>query len=164
MSTTAIMLIASGVVLLCIELLLLPGFTLPGALGVLLMIAGVVWAGWSAQSLVVAGLYLAVTAGITVPLVLVGLWLIPRTRIGQRIILQAAEQKESGFQAPSKSLEQLVGKRGTALTPLRPAGTALIEGRQVDVVTEGRFIERNTPIQVILVEGNRVVVSHAEEE
>lgn len=55
-------------------------------------------------------------------------------------------------------IETLVGKRGVALTPLRPAGMALIEGRKVDVVTLGDFLDRNVQIQVIDNAGNRVVV------
>jgi len=42
---------------------------------------------------------------------------------------------------------------------LRPAGMALINGRRVDVVTEGAMIERDTPVRVVAVEGMRVVVS-----
>jgi membrane-bound serine protease (ClpP class) len=53
---------------------------------------------------------------------------------------------------------ELLEKTGTALTPLRPAGTAVIDGKRVDVVTEGQMIERGTPVRVIAVEGMRVVV------
>ena len=53
---------------------------------------------------------------------------------------------------------ELLHQRGTAYTNLRPSGTALINGRRVDVVTEGGLIERGTPIQVIALEGLRVVV------
>lgn len=52
----------------------------------------------------------------------------------------------------------LLNQTGTAFTQLRPAGTALINGKRVDVVTEGQLIERDTPIQVVAVEGMRVVV------
>ena len=44
------------------------------------------------------------------------------------------------------------------MTPLRPSGTAVINGRRVDVVTEGGMIERNTPVKVVAIEGMRVVV------
>jgi membrane-bound serine protease (ClpP class) len=55
-------------------------------------------------------------------------------------------------------LEALVGKEGVAVTPLRPSGTATIEGERINVVTEGGFVERNSKIVVVEVEGNRVVV------
>ena len=53
---------------------------------------------------------------------------------------------------------ELLHQTGTAYTNLRPSGTALINGRRVDVVTEGGMIERGTPIKVIALEGMRVVV------
>ena len=52
----------------------------------------------------------------------------------------------------------LVNQTGTALTQLRPSGTAVIGGRRVDVVTEGDLITKDTPIKVVAVEGMRVVV------
>jgi membrane-bound serine protease (ClpP class) len=47
---------------------------------------------------------------------------------------------------------------GVAYTPLRPSGTAIIQGRRVDVVTEGGLIDKGTPVKVVAIEGMRVVV------
>ena len=55
-------------------------------------------------------------------------------------------------------LTHLLGQNGKALTPLRPAGAAMIGTERVDVVTEGKFVDANTAIKVIHVEGSRVVV------
>jgi len=52
----------------------------------------------------------------------------------------------------------LIGKEGTAITPLRPAGTALIDGKKVDVVTEGEFILPGSGILVIDTPANKVLV------
>ncbi|MCL5677467.1 MAG: nodulation protein NfeD, partial [Firmicutes bacterium] len=52
----------------------------------------------------------------------------------------------------------MAGKQGKAVTLLRPAGAAEIEGRRVDVVTEGDFIPAGATIVVRKVEGTRVVV------
>jgi membrane-bound serine protease (ClpP class) len=53
---------------------------------------------------------------------------------------------------------ELLHQTGTAFTNLRPAGTALINGKRVDVVTEGALIEKGTPIKVVAIEGLRIVV------
>ena len=53
---------------------------------------------------------------------------------------------------------ELKGKQGVSLTTLRPSGTARVDGQRVDVVARGEIIEANTRIEVIAVEGNRVVV------
>jgi membrane-bound serine protease (ClpP class) len=48
-----------------------------------------------------------------------------------------------------------------AQSNLRPSGLALIDGKRIDVVTEGPMIERGTPVKVVAVEGMRVVVRSA---
>jgi len=55
----------------------------------------------------------------------------------------------------------LVGARGRALSRLRPAGRAEVDGRRLDVVTEGSFIEAGAPIEVVKVKANRIVVRPA---
>ena len=50
------------------------------------------------------------------------------------------------------------GMKGTALSTLRPAGKALIEGLRADVIADGIWIEQNSAIEVIKVEGNRIYV------
>jgi len=52
----------------------------------------------------------------------------------------------------------LLQQRGRALTILRPSGKARIGDKVVDVVSEGPFIEADQAIQVIQVNGNRIVV------
>jgi len=54
--------------------------------------------------------------------------------------------------------EKLIGRRGTAVTPLRPAGTAMFDGQRIDVVTEATFTPQGAAIEVTGVEGNRVIV------
>jgi len=53
---------------------------------------------------------------------------------------------------------ELVGRQGTALTVLRPAGKAHIGDELHDVVSDGPYIEEGTPIEVVRVAGNRIVV------
>ena len=65
---------------------------------------------------------------------------------------------EVGGEEQFLSFVGLNGRDGQALTQLRPSGTALIDGRRVDVVTEGGIVERGSSIRVVHVEGNRVVV------
>ncbi|MDZ4347595.1 MAG: NfeD family protein [Candidatus Binatia bacterium] len=62
-----------------------------------------------------------------------------------------------GGSAP-ESDRRWLGKTGTALSPLRPAGIAEIEGERVDVVSEGDLIEAGAPVVVTGVDGNRIVV------
>ena len=73
-------------------------------------------------------------------------------------LLKTAQNSDDGFQAPPQELSALVGHSGQSVSPLRPAGVALIDGKRVDVVTNGEFIQPETEVEVIDVEGRRVVV------
>jgi len=70
------------------------------------------------------------------------------------------EEMQGGIQnsPDAPRLRQLVGQEGMTLTTLRPGGAAMIGELRVDVVTQGKFVEPNTAVKVIQVEGSRVVV------
>ena len=72
-------------------------------------------------------------------------------------MLSHREEQSLGYQGP-RDFQHLLGKEGTTLTPLRPAGTAMIDGERYDVVSDGGYMDPNKPIKVIKVEGTRVVV------
>ena len=157
MSWFLIFLIGIGVVLLFIEIALLPGFGAAGIPGIVLIVAGIglVWVKFGLESSLI---YASATIALTIPLAILGLWLFPRTRVGKSFILDTAANRTDGFQAPPQGLINLVGKSGKSITPLRPVGAALINDQRVDVVTLGDFIDAEVEVEVILVEGNRVVV------
>jgi membrane-bound serine protease (ClpP class) len=76
----------------------------------------------------------------------------PESRMAQLFVSKRAIG-DIGFENPS-----LVNQTGQALTKLRPSGTAIINGKRVDVVSEGGFIDAGQSIKVVAVEGLRVVV------
>ena len=58
----------------------------------------------------------------------------------------------------ARPLAKLAGEVGKTLTPLRPAGAAMIDGMKIDVMTEGKFVEAGTVVRVIRVSGSSVFV------
>jgi membrane-bound serine protease (ClpP class) len=64
----------------------------------------------------------------------------------------------------ASSCEHLMGRHGIATTRLGPAGKAQFDSEVYDVISDGDLIPRGTPIQVIEVIGNRVVVQAIEAE
>lgn len=84
--------------------------------------------------------------------------LFPKSGIGQKMTL-AVDGK--GFKAPDPH-QALLGKTGVTHSDLRPAGYALIDGKRIDVVSEGGLIDSDIPIRVIKIEGTRVVVRKVE--
>jgi len=148
-----ILLIFVGFVLLLVELFLIPGINVVGVVGFGSVAWGIYYAyvklgPWPAAGALIVSLSLS---GVLIAVIV-------RTRSWRRLILEAREDASEGFRSSSSDLEELVGKEGRALTPLRPAGTMEIGDRKVDVVTEGAFIERGTRIVVADVQGNRVIV------
>ena len=112
--------------------------------------AVVVFDGW--VGLVLALLAIVVACGMVFLVVRV----FPSTRVGKKLSLDT-DLKES--RADDLSLASLKDAEGVADTQLRPAGFATIGGRRVDVVTRGDEIPAGTPVRVVEIEGNRVVVA-----
>jgi membrane-bound serine protease (ClpP class) len=157
-----LLLVAVGVALLAVEVFLIPGFTVAGVAGIVALVAGLgltlVGAGATGNTIVVAlgrvalSVLLALAGGLAL------LRLLPRLPFGRRLVLRTGEDSTLGYVSPPESDRQWLGRAGTALSPLRPAGIAEIDGARVDVVSDGGFIEAGTPILVSRVDGNRIVV------
>ena len=75
----------------------------------------------------------------------------------RHIILFDRETPDRGYTS-AEDRKQLIGMEGIALTPLRPAGTGLFDGERIDIVTEGSFIPQGQKIEIVQVNGSRVVV------
>jgi membrane-bound ClpP family serine protease len=162
MSIAAIIIIAIGFILVFIEIFLIPGFGPVGVLGAALMAVGVAIAGYR-EGIQAAIVYAGVTVALALPLCAVAFWLMPRTKVGRSFILGAQEDGESGFRSSPDELARFVGKTGVALTPLRPAGITEVDGVRLDVVTQGEFVEKGKEIEIIKVEGGRIIVTQGSE-
>ena len=75
----------------------------------------------------------------------------------RRITLKGVQDPES-YTSVDRGIAGVEGKSGVTRSVLRPAGVAMIDGKRIDVVASGRFIEKGKPIKVIETSGNRVVV------
>ncbi len=152
---TIALLIACGFVLLVIELLLIPGFSIPGVAGIALIVFGV----WRARLA-----YGTEGALIALVLSIVGAFVIIRLALRSRAVRNVGlDYSEKGTTAPD-DYSNLVGKEGIAVSVLRPAGIALIEGIRHDVVADCEFIEKDSPVRVREVEGVRIIVTRMERE
>lgn len=75
----------------------------------------------------------------------------------RHIILKDQTSTEMGYVSSVNRLE-LIGLEGISITPLRPSGIGQFNDEQIDIVSEGSYIEKGRPIKIIKVEGMRVVV------
>ena len=156
-----------GVVLMAVEVFLLPGFGVPGILGFVLMGAGFLF--------LAGGVTLGDTDGLTRDLVvdfglqfvlvaLSGFGLLalfsrwfPSTGLGRHLRLAAPGGATVPLPPPAPP-SPLAGRRGLAVSDLRPGGTAEIDGRLVDVVTEGGWVPAGSAVLVVGVDGAQAVV------
>ncbi|QII82747.1 NfeD family protein [Jeotgalibaca arthritidis] len=73
------------------------------------------------------------------------------------LILGTALEKNRGY-STAKDYSLFLGKTGTASTTLRPSGKADIDGQTLDVVSDGAIIREGSRVQVIHVEGIKIIV------
>ena len=60
--------------------------------------------------------------------------------------------------AESNDLNYFIGREGVTHTALRPSGIGEFDGVKLNVVSDGEFINKDVPIRVLSVKGNRIVV------
>lgn len=157
-----LLLVATGVILLGLELFIIPGFGVAGVGGIIALAAGLgmTLVGAGATATVIIGAFGRVAISILLALAggLALLRMLPRLPFGRRLVLDSEMGAEQGYTSPPESDRLQLGRAGIALSPLRPAGVADIDGARVDVVSDGGFIEAGAAIEVTRVDGNRVVV------
>ncbi len=162
-----ILLFVAGVALLLIEVFVIPGFGIFGIAGILLIIAGL-FLGLISNLPVIDGAILEtaimqlagafVLSGVVIFFMVKTL---PKTNMWNRLILRRNIDEKSGYTS-NKKFSNLLKKEGEALTDLRPAGTAIINEKRYDVVTQGDYIEKGNRIKVVAIEGSKIVVQKVE--
>ena len=164
-----VLIVGAGLVLLGIEAFVVPGFGIFGVAGIVAILAG---------------LYMSLLGNIpTMPdftraawvltssmLLLIGsAWALIRTlpsssRLAESgIFLLAKTTSATGYES-AEVRSDLVGKHGTAITDLRPAGTALVGDERIDVVSESEWISAGTPVKILSAEGYRHIVRSVSEQ
>ena len=73
------------------------------------------------------------------------------------LVLDERQQNRDGYTSVIDK-SKFLGAVGVCVTDLRPAGTVMIDGEPVDVVSEGGFVKQGLSVKVIKVDGSRVMV------
>jgi membrane-bound ClpP family serine protease len=171
----AVLLFVLGLLLIGLEVFLIPGFGVAGVSGILLVLIGLglvtlekkpeTTAEWLdfGQTLAMFG---GCLLGALVSAYVLARYL-PHLPYAHRLVLvppaekaEAAAVEAPGAGAPVHAA--LLGAIGVAVTTLRPAGMARFGDDFVDVVAEGSYVNPGARVQVIEIEGNRIVVKELE--
>ncbi len=165
-----ILLVFVGVALLAVEIFVLPGTGLFAIGGILCVFAGFILSfqfftlpdvkgqPWQVDTLVNSvGQVIVAFAGAAIGFA-AALRFLPKVPVLGRLVLQAeiAGTAPAPPQAPA-----LVGRMGHAVTPLHPGGKIEVDGQVHDVVADGEFVAQGEPVEVLRVEGMRIVVGRA---
>ncbi len=162
-----ILLFIIGIALILVELLVLPGFGVIGITGLALVLWGILnamihrlpgdpwWPSLPELQLPLLKLSFAIV-GAAIGGTILGRYL-PGTTLFHRLVLDNATSRQAGY-AASKDTSSWVGKTGVTLSPLYPAGSALIEDQRLDVITRGDYIEADQAVRVVETHGNRIIV------
>lgn len=156
MSIWSAIFLVSGLVLIVVEMFH-PGFGAAGISGIILLAAGVLVTAKTWMQGIIMTLILLVILAV---LLSIALYLGSKGKLPKSLVLKESTDRESGFSG-TDDMQYLLGKKGIAITPLRPSGCADLDGIRLDVVTRGDFIDKDTPVTVVEVEGNRIVVARS---
>lgn len=149
-----ILIILVGLGLIILEVYLIPGFNVVGVVGFLVILFGV---GYSYNEMGAMGGTaflmgsMLLTGGAFVLMWKSGAWdrfiLATNLRSDERLIA-----RESADRA------QYLGRIGTAITPLRPTGIVEIDGRRIEVMTEGEYIAAGSLVTIVAMDRRRYFV------
>lgn len=157
-----------GVILMGLEIFVIPGFGIAGISGLILIVISLFMAmvehipggefplpptgdiDKALQNLGM-GLLLSVVFG------LIAAKYLPKTNAFKRLMLSKELDSEHGVTA-SAPTNDMLGVTGIAATSLHPAGFGNFDGKRINVVARGAFIDANTPIVIAETHGSRIVV------
>jgi membrane-bound ClpP family serine protease len=149
----AIALFITGFVLVGFEMVT-PGLHAPGIIGTACLLVAIFMISDSfAEGAVVTIIVLALL-GIMLAIIL---GMLSKGRLKSPIILKEEQNKDKGY-ISSNDLNYLLGKQGVALTDLRPTGIGNFDGIDFDVISEGKYISKDTKLEIYKVQGSKLIV------
>lgn len=178
---TAVMagLFVVGALLVLIELAVLPGLMVPGILGFLCIMIALVYtmsgwevappaggaeetaSGWNFDLTTYATGLRHFATGLlgAAALLLILFRFLPESRPFQKLVL-ATSAGGAASDTPAAQAAQAVrpGDTGTAISALRPAGTAEFDGHRVEVTADQGYLPNGTAVRVREIQGTRIVV------
>jgi membrane-bound serine protease (ClpP class) len=169
-----VLLFMLGVGFLAAEIFVTPGFGILGIAGIAAILGSLVLAlsatpiDISFSTGAIAGPLLRVFSSMAIAgiLFVLAIVLMPKSSRHNPLVLGAAITGSVADGKETDAARALLssGAVGMAESMLRPAGIARFGDQRIDVVAEGEFLEKGTPVVVRRVEGYRVIVNRHNEK
>ena len=167
---TELLLLILGILLLGFELLVIPGFGIAGIAGLVFIAAGAILAfqdfvipdpslPWQAEILTENVVYVL---GAFFMAIIVALFVLRYVMPKLSVVVEGPYLNATLEDSHANSLEAegaKVGDIGVTTTLLRPSGKVKINNDIFDGITQGEFMEKGTPVKILQIQGNRIIVS-----
>ena len=142
-----------GVALLVVEMYI-PGFGVPGLMGIGSLVLGFILLGPTlGQGLLLFVILAAILCvALTICLVTASKGRLSKSKLALNDVAIPPDAAEAN------DLNYFIGKEGVTHTALRPAGIGEFDGVKLNVVSDGEFIAQGRRVRVQKVAGNRIVV------
>ena len=141
-----------GIVLIGVEFFL-PGFGVPGVSGIICTVTGIFLTGRDMSERIMVGVIAIVIIAIVL---VVSIIVFNSKKIKSPIKLETDLLGKNLF-IEEKDMEYLLGKKGVAITDLRPSGKGEFDGVKLDVITTG-YIKKGTALTITAIKNNKIFV------
>lgn len=148
--------IVLGVILILLEILVIPGFTVAGIAGSIFAFGGVVAAFYYHGTMV--GLF---SLAVSIIVIAISLWVLLKTGSSSWMSLSKTVE---GRSSDSMKEHFSVGDVGTTVSRLNPIGKAEINGNLVEVTSFSGFVDEGEEVEVIEVKANSIIVSNIKDK
>ena len=145
-----ITLIALGILLILLEFFVVPGVTISGVGGLILLVLGIYFS-YTNYGVPIGNYILLGTFGA------IGLifYLAYRTGAWKKITLRAEVKSTS---KPDVNTNVNIGDIGKTVSRLAPMGTIIVNNELFEASSKGIFIDENTEIKIIKITNNKIIV------
>jgi membrane-bound serine protease (ClpP class) len=158
---TEFIILFSGIILILLEILVIPGFGVAGISGIILcfyaffkMLIGVYPSPGDYEA-AYFGLSIGIITAVIAAVILYKT--LPQTSLYKKLIPFTPQKSEEGFTI-SRGFETLIGETGKTTTDLRPSGKVEIHGKTYQALSHGDYIDKDKEIQVDSVDENQLLV------
>jgi membrane-bound serine protease (ClpP class) len=158
-----------GIAFIAMELFVLPGFGVAGALGIIMIVGSLTlslvhndvfdfsFTGWDKVGTALARVMGTILIGLGAMFAIGGSFL--RSKAFLRLTLQDEQRSELGYTVKSAGIDIHIGTEGKTVTDLKTSGKVeMTDGEIYDAISEGGWIDKGSIIKVLRIEGNTLVV------
>ncbi|WP_245701830.1 NfeD family protein [Roseivirga misakiensis] len=159
-----------GFVLIALEVFVIPGFGVAGVSGIICIVGSLIFMMIGndffnfdyvpTEDITTAATVVGVGIFSSMLLLFIFGYRITKTQMFNRVALVETQERKDGY-VSTRFPENMVGKKGTANTILRPSGRIELDGEIYDAYTRGEYVEKGESIIVISQEGATLKVRAA---